>query len=117
MSACAAAESYTMMPPYSTDPKDYINKWDPFVLRSLPGPPEPFLSVLNRYNQTYKRELVDNPREPFPLANGRQIARDTRGNWFVLVEKDSRLFLGCTGDAGLPTPVLRRFFLRRRPPP
>ena len=99
MAACwlgiaAAAQSYTMMPPYPTDPKDYVNKWDPFVLPALPGAREAFLSVTNRYNQSYLREMKNPPlRDSFPLVNGRQIARDSFGNWFVIVEKDSSLLL------------------------
>ena len=95
LSVALAAEYpyYTMMPPLPTDPKDYIGKWDPFVLRSLPGARDSFLSVTNRYNQAYTREMTDSPRDSFPLVNGRQIARDTFSNWFVIVEKDSSLFL------------------------
>ncbi|MBM4047482.1 MAG: hypothetical protein FJ279_20440 [Planctomycetes bacterium] len=43
LSTAAAAESYTMMPPYPTDPLDYVNKWDPFVLRLAPGAREPLI--------------------------------------------------------------------------
>jgi len=84
---------YTMMPPLPTDPKDYIGKWDPFALRSPAGAEETYLAVTNRYNQPYTREILNAPRDSFPLVNGRQIARDAFGNWFVIVEKDSSLFL------------------------
>ena len=72
--ACVVAQSVNRMPPhYPASPGEYISKWDPFVLRSLRG-----------------------LRNPIPLANGRQIARDSTGNWFVLVERDRRgLVLGC----------------------
>ena len=89
----AAQQFHTTMPPLPTGPEDYIGKWDPFALRSLPGAKESVLSVTNRYNQSYTREMLDSPRESLPLVNGRQIARDTFGNWFVIVEKDSSLFL------------------------
>jgi len=84
---------YTMMPSYPMDPKDYKGKWDPFALRALPGAEETYLSVTNRYNQSYTREILDVPRESLPLVNGRQIARDAFGNWFVIVEKDWSLLL------------------------
>ncbi|NUQ65801.1 MAG: hypothetical protein HUU20_25325 [Pirellulales bacterium] len=86
-------QTYTMMPPYPTDPKDYVDKWDAYALRSPPGEGDGFLSVANRYNQSYARQRADSPREPLPLVNGRQIARDALGNWFVIIEKESSLFL------------------------
>jgi len=70
--ASARAEPLTTMPPYPTDPEDYICKWDPLVLESLVG-----------------------TKETLSRNNGRQIARDSTGTWFILVERNQQaLYLG-----------------------
>ncbi len=67
-----AAEPLTSMPPYPTDPSQYRSKWDPFHVKALAG-----------------------TKETLSVNNGRQIARDSSGAWFVLAEKDRQaIFLG-----------------------
>lgn len=71
-SCSVAARMMTQMPPYPTDPKDYLSKWDPFVLKPLIG-----------------------VKDTLSRNNGRQITQDSAGGWFVLVEKDQQaIFLG-----------------------
>ncbi|NUQ66014.1 MAG: hypothetical protein HUU20_26435 [Pirellulales bacterium] len=66
------AEPLTSMPPYPTDSKDYLGKWDPFSIASLTG-----------------------AKETLSRNNGRQIARDSAGTWFVLIERDQQaVYLG-----------------------
>lgn len=96
---CALAERpnriFTEMPPYPKNPDDYLNKWDVFCLQASPGEEGDFLSVPNRYNQPYELDVaVDlSLEDPFSPVNGRQIARDGLGNWFVLVGRGTKLFL------------------------
>lgn len=68
----ACAEPLTAMPAYPTDPKDYISKWDPSIVPPLTG-----------------------AKETLSQNNGRQIARDSTGAWFVLLERDQQsIYLG-----------------------
>ena len=73
IASCVHAGPLTTMPEKPpTDPKEYIDKWDPFVLKPLIG-----------------------TKESLSRNNGRQIARDSQGAWYVLVEKDQQaLYLG-----------------------
>ena len=54
------------MPPLPTDPKEYVDKWDPF----------------NKIPPLTGTQIA------FPLTNGRQIARDAAGDWLVLLQRD-----------------------------
>jgi hypothetical protein len=69
----AAGGALTTMPrDVPRDPSQYLSKWDPFVIGPLIG---------------VQRSLSRN--------NGRQIARDSTGRCFLLIEKDERsLYLG-----------------------
>ena len=95
LSTVLAAEYryHTVMPALPTSPQEYIGKWDPFALRPPPGAEQTYLSIDNRYNQPYTREILGAPRESLTLVNGRQIARDAYGNWFVIVDQGASLFL------------------------
>lgn len=80
--------SHAEMPPVPTNPADYESMWDPFVLRA----------PANEQALTVRSEPIDNVRvlsgfDSVPW-NGRQIARDAAGNWFVLIEQeDASIFL------------------------
>lgn len=71
--AAQRAPGLTSMPQaIPSDPAQYLSKWDPLVLAPLVG-----------------------VRETLSRNNGRQIARDSAGRVFVLLEKDqSGLYLG-----------------------
>ncbi len=84
-----AYQNYTSMPPYPTNPKDYLSKWDPFMLQLRPRSRDPLLV-------TPKSAKVSMNFDILP-ANGRQIARDSVGTWFVLVEKDRQSLFLATG--------------------
>ncbi len=77
---------HTSMPPIAEDPSDFVNMWDPFSLRE-PDTGDALLVSAESANVPINVDI-------FP-SNGRQITRDSAGNWFVLVEQDSeRLYLG-----------------------
>ncbi len=78
---------HTAMPTRPETVADYQNMWDPFALR-LAGSGTPL--------QT-KPEATSGNRlmagfDTLPW-NGRQITRDTDGNWFVLAEQGGAIFL------------------------
>ncbi|MBM4084492.1 MAG: hypothetical protein FJ272_06860, partial [Planctomycetes bacterium] len=77
----ALAEPLTTMPAYPTDPKDYLDKWDRFVPKAFDARSP--ISDRNRVSMAVSRN------------NGRQIARDSAGGWFLLIEKgEQALWLG-----------------------
>ena len=73
-----AAAGLTAMPrDIPSDPKQYLSKWDPFVLKPLIG-----------------------TRQTLSRNNGRQIARNAAGQCFLLIEKDGKsLWLGLAAGA------------------
>jgi hypothetical protein len=78
------------MPPMPEEPVDYVNMWDPFVLRA-PGTGE----GLEITTQAADRDRVMSGFDVLPW-NGRQIARDSVGNWLILLEQEAgKIFLGC----------------------
>jgi len=83
--------SHTEMPPVPTDPADYENMWDPYVLRAS-GDGAPL--EMNPESDAEVRTL--NGFDALPW-NGRQIVRDASGNWFVAVEQQGGGSLLATG--------------------
>jgi hypothetical protein len=94
--------SHTDMPPVPTSPADYEGMWDPFVLR-VPGTVDP-LEVKSESTDGV-RLLSGFDRLPW---NGRQIARDAAGNWFVAIEQDGRKILLATGSGKSASPYRPR---------
>ena len=93
---------HTSMPPLPTDPAGYENMWDPFVLRA-PDTGDP-LEVRSESTDGV-RLLSGFDRLPW---NGRQIARDASGNWFVVIEQDGRKILLATGSGQSANPYRPR---------
>ena len=89
---------HTTMPPMPEEPADYVNMWDPFVLRA-PGTG----TGLEISAQAADRDRAMSGFDVLPW-NGRQIARDSLGNWLVLLEQDvGRIFLAWRrGTSGNP---------------
>ncbi len=78
--------AFTYMPPPAENPSEYISMWDPFSLRE----PDSAMPL----EVTAASARVSMNVEIFP-ANGRQIARDDKGRWYILVEQDNHtLYLG-----------------------
>lgn len=78
---------HSRMPERPTDASDYQSMWDPFALRTAPsGVP---LEVVAESGSS-ERLMAAYDTGPW---NGRQIARDAAGNWFVLAEQGGSVFL------------------------
>jgi len=82
---------HTEMPPVPQSAADYENMWDPFVLRRA-GTGAPL--EVNPDAVSESRLLARFDALPW---NGRQIARDGSGHWFVLVEQDQRAIFLASG--------------------
>ena len=91
---CGDNPLHTSMPPMPEEPVDYVNMWDPFVLRA-PGTG----AGLEIKTQTTDRDRVMSGFDVLPW-NGRQIARDSSGNWLILLEQEAgKIFLAWGRDA------------------
>ncbi len=78
------------MPPVPATPADFQNMWDPFALRQ-PGSGEVLELVPQTANVSMNVDIMS--------ANARQIARDSNGNWWVLVNREhTDLFLATAPD-------------------
>ncbi len=93
--------AHTDMPDVPTDPADYENMWDPFVLRLPSGEP------LQVRSETDSDLRVMAGFDALPW-NGRQIARDASGAWFVLVEQDGQGIVLATTGANAANPYRPR---------
>lgn len=93
--------SHSDMPPVPTDTADFEGMWDPFVLRAL-GTGDP-LEVKTESTDDV-RVLSGFDRLPW---NGRQIARDASGNWFVAIEQNGTILLA-TGSGKSANPYRPR---------
>ena len=89
---------HTSMPPMPEEPVDYVNMWDPFVLRA-PGTG----AGLEITAQAADHDRVMSGFDVLPW-NGRQIARDSSGNWLILLEQEAgKIFLAWgRGTSGNP---------------
>lgn len=106
---------HTNMPSVPVDASDYESMWDPFVVRA-PGTDIPF-SVRAENMRDDKSEMRTWETNDFQVAekiekknelrvlsgfdalpwNGRQIVRDSEGNWFVLIEHTGGKIFLATG--------------------
>lgn len=93
--------AHTTMPEVPTDPAAYESMWDPFVLRAATGEP---LQVQPE-SASDLRVMAGFDRLPW---NGRQIARDASGNWYVLVEQDEGRVWLATGSGSPADPYRPR---------
>jgi len=82
---------HTEMPPVPQSAADYESMWDPFVLR-LAGTGAPL--EVKPEAESESRLFARFDALPW---NGRQIARDGSGNWFVLAEQDRRAIFLASG--------------------
>ncbi len=73
---------HAIMPPLPDEPVDYVNMWDPFALRDTKTGESLAVTA-----QSIEDDRVLSGFDALPW-NSRQITRDAKGNWLVLVEQD-----------------------------
>ncbi len=93
---------HASMPPVPTDPRDRESMWDTFALRT-PGTG----TALEIKSESASSVRLQAGFDAFPW-NGRQVARDAWGNWFVLAEQNRRTIYLATGRPDPATPYRPR---------